>query len=688
VQRTNHPRFALLARVVSLATLCTPGAFAADARNDSLEAVIVTAERIQETPPTEATIQTEKLLDIPGSFGDPLQSVFALPGVLPSSEFGGAPAVRGSGPEDNYFLTDFLPTGYLFHAFGFSIFNENLIRDFGIKNAGFGAPYGRATGAVFDVKLREPRQQPWTTTLDGSFLRVGAMIEGELTDSQALYVSARESTVHLLLKARRDALEDEEDITFDRYPRARDVQAKYSWRIDDANRLSLLVVGAYDATGLNFGETADLALIDPGSAGDAKFEREFLSQALNWHYDDGTNTLRTAIGHLQMSQDLRFGNLGEYSNNDSHRWTARTQFARPLGLSHTIAVGAEYQHAEFEYSTRLRYRSCSRFTPDCEFERGPMTEADDAAVMRSATLFVEDRWQVAPTLTLTLGLRGEHDDYLDETYFEPRLGAAWELDDHWELRAMWGQYHQSPRIAELLPVFGNPELEPIEATHYVLGVTHRLDDTWSWNAEVYYKDLANVVVDVPTDDRYLNAATGKAYGIELMINKNRAPYEPGSHDRFYGWFTLGLAKTERRNALNGTTAVFDYDAPVVANLVVNYRWNRAWDAGLRWTYRSGMPYTPIVGNRENPNFPGYYLPVFGDLNDARAAPYHRLDLRIERQFLGKRLRGSVYLDILNAYARENGGAVHYKPVPNSSTYELEEEDALPLLPSIGVKLIF
>ena len=29
------------------------------------------------------------------------------------------------------------------------------------------------------VASREPRQQPWTTTIDGSFLRVGAMIEGE-----------------------------------------------------------------------------------------------------------------------------------------------------------------------------------------------------------------------------------------------------------------------------------------------------------------------------------------------------------------------------------------------------------------------------------------------------------------------------------------------------------------------------
>jgi hypothetical protein len=681
------------ARAVGLAcAFATVSVVAAESgtssRSDSLEAVIVTGERVRDTPATEPTIQTEKLLDVPGSFGDPLQSVYSLPGVVPTEEIGGAPAVRGSGPEDNYFLTDFLPTGYLFHAFGFSIFNENLIRDFGIKNAGFGARYGRAIGAVFDVNLREPRQQPWTTTLDGSFLRVGAMIEGQLTDSQAIYVSVRESTMHLLLKAREDSIEEEEDISFEEYPRARDLQAKYSWRVNDENRLSVLVVGAYDATGVNFGDTADLALIDPGSAGSAQFERAFTSEALNWQYDDGTNALRTAIGHLRVSQDLRFGSLGEFSNNDADRFTGRTQYERTFADAHGIAAGIEFQRAEFDYSTRVRYRSCSRFSPECDVDRGEMTQANDSAVMDTASVFIEDRWSVLPAVALTVGLRGEYNDYLEESHLQPRLAAQWQMSSNWNAHAHGGLYHQSPRVQEILPVFGNPELEMLESTHYVLGVTHRIDARWSWSIDTYYKDIDHLPVDVPTEQRFVNGASGEAYGAEVMINKNRAPYEPGSSDRFYGWFTLGLAKTRRDNDIANTSAVFDYDVPVVANLVVNYRWNQAWDAGLRWTFHSGMPYTAIVGNRENDDFPGYYLPVYGELNGSRASPYHRLDLRVERQFVGNRLRGSVYLDIINAYARKNGGAVEYKPIPNSSSYELEEDEALPLLPSIGVKLIF
>jgi outer membrane receptor protein involved in Fe transport len=317
-----------------------------------------------------------------------------------------------------------------------------------------------------------------------------------------------------------------------------------------------------------------------------------------------------------------------------------------------------------------------------------MTQANDSAVMDTASAFIEDRWSVLPDIAVTMGLRLDHNDYLSETHLEPRLAAQWDINSTWDAHAQWGRYHQSPRIQEILQVFGNPALDMLEATHYVVGTTHRLDARWSWSVDAYYKDLENLPVDVQTPERFVNGASGAAYGAELMINKNRAPYEPGSSDRFYGWVTLGIAKTRRDNDVANTSAVFDYDVPIVANVVVNYRWNRAWDAGLRWTFHSGMPYTSIVGNRENAEFPGYYLPLYGELNGSRASPYHRLDLRVERQFVGTRLRGSVYLDIINAYARENGGAVEYKPIPNSSSYQLEEEDTLPLLPSIGVKLIF
>jgi hypothetical protein len=662
--------------------------YAADApRNQrELDNVVVIGER--EKQKTEPTVETEKLLKIPGALGDPMQAIYSLPGVVQTQEAGGEPAVRGSGPDDNSFLIDFLPAGNVFHDFGFSIFNENLLRDFGIKTAGFGSRYGKATGAVFDVVLREPRQQPWAYTVDASFLRVGAMAEGQITDSQAMYVSMRESTIHLLLKLRADTIEDEEDISFEEYPRARDFQLKYGWQINEYNRLSFLSIGSQDETEVLLGNESDIALIDPGVAGVAQLQTGFVSGGLNWVYDDGVNRLQTAAGYLDESRKLSSGNGAEFSDTYVDRTTFKSHYDRKLGGAHTIGLGGELQRSDYEYDLFFRYRSCTNFTPDCRVNRGPLTRANETTTIDTVEAFIEDRWQIAAPVALTLGAHAARNDYLDERFIEPRAAAEWQINPRWGVNASWGKYHQLPRIGQMVPVFGNPDLRSIEATHYVLGVKQTVNREWSWNADVYYKDLDNIVVDVTSGEQYLNLATGKAYGAELMVNKNRAPTFESWPDRIYGWLALSLSKSKRLNRVNNIEAVFEYDTPVIANFVANYRITQNWEAGLRWTLRSGLPYTPIVANRENPAFPGFYLPVYGELNSSRASPYHRLDVRIERTLSFGRFKGSVYADLINAYNRQNGGAVTYKPKPNSSEYELEEAESLPLLPSIGIKLTF
>lgn len=655
------------------------GCSVALAADEDLEEVTVTSRRILET--SEPTSQTRKLLDVPGSFGDPLQAIYSLPGVVPTEEAGGAPAVRGSGPQDNAFLVDFLPASYIFHDFGHSIFNENLIREFGLKAAGFGSRYGRATGAVFDVSLRDPRMQRLTTTIDASLLRAGALLEGGIGETQSFYVAARASVIDKLLDAADYQPGEENDISFDQFPKDHDYQAKYLWRLGSHHRVEASALGARDEAAASFGPRSEDALLDPGMTGRASLEREFASQAVRWIFEDERHTLQTAFGHLTESRLNKQGNGAEFLDIDTDEWTLRSQYDYRLSAAHTLGAGVEYQRADYDYGIRVRYRSCSIFTPDCDTDKGELTAANDRQRAATIDAFVEDIWKLAPGMVLTGGVHFAHNDYLDESRAEPRVAAQWQVHPALELRASWGKYHQSPQIDQIVPIFGNPRLEPPAAVHYVLGGTFKPAELWSISTDFYYKELDDVVVDVPEPTMYVNAATGKAHGVELLVNRDRG-------DRWYGWLSLSASKTERRNGLTGESIPFDYDVPVVANLVANYRINAKWDIGLRWNLRSGMPYTPIVGNKPNPDFAGYYLPVYGELNGERAQPYHRLDVRIERKFDYGRVSGSYYLDIINAYARRNGGAVTYEPIAGSSGYRLVEEDSLPFFPSFGVKITF
>jgi hypothetical protein len=655
-----------------------PAVHAAE-QKDELEEVTVTSRRITRT--SEPTAQTLKLLDVPGSFGDPLQAIYSLPGVVPTEEAGGAPAVRGSGPEDNAFLVDFLPASYIFHDFGHSIFNENLIREFGLKAAGFGSRYGRATGAVFDVSLRDPRVQPLTTTIDASLLRAGALLEGAIGDTQSFYVAARASVIDKLLDAANYEPDEEDDISFDQFPKDHDYQAKYLWRLGSHHRLEASAIGARDEAAATLGARSDEALLDPGLTGRASIERQFASQAVRWIFEDKNQKLQTAFGHLRESRLNKQGDGAEFLDIDTDEWTFRSQYDYRISTTHTLGAGVEYQRSMYDYRILVRYRSCTVFSPDCETDKGELTQADDQQRIETADAFLEDLWTIAPGIFLTSGVHFARNEYLDESHAEPRIATQWQVNPALELHASWGKYHQLPQIGQIVPVFGNRQLQSPEAVHYVLGGEYRPAELWSITADLYYKELDKVVVDVPAPTLYVNAATGKAYGAELLVNRDLG-------DRWSGWLSLSASKTERRNGLTGESIPFDYDVPVVANLVLNYRFNANWEGGLRWNLRSGMPYTPIVGNKANPDYPGYYLPVYGELNSERAQPYHRLDLRIARKFNYGRLTGSYYLDIINAYARKNGGAVSYEAIAGSSDYRLVEQESLPFFPSFGVKITF
>lgn len=650
-----------------------------DPSDGVIEEVTVDARRLPATREESGT-STPKLLKVPGAFGDPLQAIYSLPGVVATEEGGGAPAVRGSGPDDNTFLIDFLPAGYIFHDFGHSIFNENLISEFGLKAAGFGARYGRATGAVFDVKLRQPRADRLTTTIDASLLRAGGLLEGRISDDQAFYVAARTSVIDKILDEADYEEDDEDDLNIDQFPQDSDFQAKYAWDIDAHNQLTFMALGAADKAKVTLGRTSDEALIDPGSTGQASIDTGFVSQGVRWVYRDELNTLQTAVGNLQRSRHDRRGNLGEFLNLDVDEWTARSHYERRLTSYNTLAIGVEYQRSQYEYATRIRFRSCTIFSPDCGTDLGEMTETQSGQEIVAKDAFIEDIWSLTRDLTLTAGMRYSRNEYLRETHVEPRLSAQWQLTLNWDVHAAWGKYHQLPNFDQIVPLYGNPQLLSPRTTHYVLGVGRKLG-VWSVNADVYYKDLDRAVVDVTDPRNYVNDATGKAYGAEVLINRDAL-------GRWYGWLSLSLSKTERLNGLTGQTTAFDYDAPAVDTLVMNYRINRRWEAGARWTFRSGMPYTPIIGNKPNPDYPGHYLPVYGALNSERASPYHRLDLRFERKFGGSRVQGSYYVDIINVYASKNGGAVTYEAIDGSTDYKLKESEGLPFFPSIGVKITF
>jgi len=357
----------------------------------------------------------------------------------------------------------------VFHDLGQSIFNEHLIRDFGLHAAGFGPEYDQATGAVFDVALRDPRNQPLATTLDLSFLRTGFLLEGGLGEKHAFYIAGRQSLIHLLLKAFEDDIEEDDDIKINRQPKWHDYQGKYTWTPNDNNRISLLAIGSDDGVSVSFGSRSEEALLDPGSIGRANLDTKFQSQSLLWDFDNGTNSARLGLGRLVEKTEQQIGDGLDRIKLETTGWTARGEVRHELNEKHAIRVGGEARRRTYDYDLSFRYTSCTRFDPSCEEPTGEVLTLADEQRVDTYAGFAQYDWQITPALQLSPGVRYSHNNYLDKSHTQPRISLSYQATDELTFTSSYGRYHQLPFIAEFAPEIGNPDIEAPEATHYVAG---------------------------------------------------------------------------------------------------------------------------------------------------------------------------------------------------------------------------
>ena len=662
---------------------------------DNIERINITYKRSNIT--AQITEYAEKLVEMPGAMGDPLQAIFALPGVVAAGGSMAEPAVRGSSPQDNMFEVDFMPAGYIFHDFGTSIFNRHLIQDFQLISAGYGTGYSNATGAVFDVSLRSPRHQSIKTTVDFSLFNTGFFIEGEVSENSAFYLSGRKSNLPLFFSTGEEETDDDGEltgVTINNPPDDYDVQGKYTWDINANNVLSLSFTKAHDSAGANFNQRAEIALKSPEFQGDAKFTRSFDSQNLLWdHYADNYQ-LKLGIGVLNSKELLSYGRQqgkqgGYYIDENSTQYTYKVRLNYAINERNQLIVDTAYFDltSNFDYDT-FQY-ICTDLDPDCDVNKREQIKGKISADLDSYFVGLNYVTHLTQTLQAEFGVQWQHSKYSDETFIQPRLALNYFVGDDSTISLKYGEYNRLQDVGDILPQIGNPQLKSQTSKHMTLGFAQELSDEWSWSIEGYYKTMDDLplALDENQPDAellYSNDVTGTAYGVDLLLNKNKT-------ENWYGWLSLSYANSERTNERTNITRDFYADTPLVLNAVYQYQFSERWNGGFNFTARSGQAYTPITGVRENPDYHERYLPIYGEAFSKRYDIYHRLDIRFERQtdFFG--LDAKLVLEVMNVLAVKNVSNIDldYKNVHSTSDLIIEEEeDDFGMRPSIGFSVSF
>ena len=613
----------------------------------TLQEIVVTADR-NPNRVSKTVIKGEEMRQVAGSSGDPLKSLSSLPGVATSNSGGSAPAIRGSGPGDNFYYADDIPVGKVFHFGGLSVFNGDLIDNFNLYSASFAPYYDNVTGAILDIALRKPRTDRLGAKINISLTGADFLVEGPASTDQSFYFAARRSYFDLLIRSISTR-----GVTI-QIPNYWDYQGKYIWNINADTRLSAHITGSADTLKLEVPSDSDLAKRQPDLAGSLSSMDSSQTQALvlDSRLTSNINN-KVVFGHRIGISEASIGSAGRaYIVTNTN--FIREKISFPVTDNHELTLATNASNTEVGLDLTFKNTNCTQFNTGCDISTAPTVQLKDIFISTFYDASAQERWRIFPTLTLIGGLRYSRDNYLNQSYTEPRVGMEWNWTEETLLSAGWGRHNQQPNGQQIAPGFGNTQLTHIRADHSVVGISQKMNIDWSWKAEAYYKRLSDLVVGVNDPAiNYVNGASGAAWGTELLIKKEET-------DKLSGWLALTLARSERRNDLTGESFRFEYDQPINTSLVANYKLTQEWSVGGKWTYTSGRPYTPIVGTNGTYS-DGRPKPVYDGINSGTLPDYHRLDLRIDRHLLYDTWKLNAYFELNNVYQRQNIVGYDYGP---------------------------
>jgi len=687
-------------------------------------------ERIRfetEAGTTTRVLTGDEIKTLPGlGEADVLRAVEVLPGVISTSDFSSAFNVRGGSSDQNLILLDGFPIFNPFHLGGlFSVFNSDVIARAELLSGGFGAEYGGRVSSVLTVET-EAGDTAFGGDVGVSVLATRLALHSALPGAvpRALggergtwFISGRRSYFDALLRPVTD------------FPyHLTDLQAGAVMETAGGGRLQL--------TGYLGEDVLDLSGFDPPGEDD---EGSVLRVRWNWGNDvagvrwtqplAGRWVAETRLGFSRYAESVRFPDFSDTRfGSRIEELALRSHLTREVSGALTLQAGGEV--------SRMRARNHADAGGTRFFGR-----ADEGWFGAG---YGQVRWQPSPAWIVEPGLRvdvvrgnagacasGAAAPSPDPlvvprrpnrtcVLLSPRAAVKRFLGANRDaaVKLAAGRYVQLLHSLrdENLPVsndtwvLADESVPPVVSDQVQLGIEKYWGERWYASAEAYYRSYRGVtdfnVADDPNDPGDdLLVGEGDSYGLDLMVRRTAG--------RVTGWATVSLLRAERSfpdplaAGIDGVPQEVTFppvfDRRVDVDLVLQYRLPGELEAGARWNYGSGTPFTrpaaQVVGFETDIANGGYRLPrplgddpdvplyvVLSDRNQQRYPAYHRLDLTLRRPY--RRAWGTFtpYLQVLNVYNQRN--VLFYFYNFDESPPRRSGISMFPLLPSIGIEASF
>ena len=555
-------------------------------------------------------VSGEEARQLPGASGDPMRVLGSLPGVAQIAWPAALYVVRGANPGNTGFFLDGIRVPELFHlGLELSVIHPYLIDGVDFYPGGAPANYGPYVSGIMAARTVAPPADRVHASADVTVFDAGGIMTAPWDGGRGtVLVAARYSYTGALFSALQAD-------TILRY-------GDYQLRVDHplaGGQATLFAFGALDDVGwTNLGSTQEYGAL------------QFHRLDLRWRRAIGGGRLLIGVtGGADWANSTLFDSAIKVR---ALSVMPRAIYTRPLSTSVDLEIGASADAQEFATRVPLFQNRQS----DLGRSRQALSQAAYATVM----IHAGDRLVISP------GLRADlfSEEGTQALFVEPRLDVLLKVSDTLSFRVDGGRYAQMPSLPVSVPgfeAFGLADYGAQTSLGGSLGFEKRLPGRLTLGVTGYYQklrltDVRNIDLNpngqTPTDEDFLVARDGRAYGAELLLRLADTGRGTG---RFFGWLAYTLSWSLRYDD-NGVLGRSDWDERHILNLVAGSRLGRDYTVGLRFHLNTGRWAPVIDGGGIYQQLPAYY----------------QIDLRAERRFIFDRFVMDVYADLANV-TRDN-----------------------------------
>lgn len=619
----------------------------------SLKEVKISSEKVANVRSVEmgvARLDIKSIKQIPAVFGeaDVLRVVLTLPGVQSVGEASTGFNVRGGSADQNLILLNDATIYNPSHFFGFfSAFDPDIIQDVQLFKSSIPEKFGGRLSSVLDITEREGNKKKFTGSAGIGLITSRFNIEGPLDSNKTSFIfGARATYADWLLKALPKAYANSGASFYD-------INFNLSHQVNNKNNLYLTTYISNDGFKLN---------------SDTNYKYGNRNVSLKWKHNFSNKLYSVITGGYDYYQ---YSITSTANKVDAYRFdynigqiNFKTNFNYYLNPKHTITFGLNSIRYNINPGSNLPAGSSSAVAALII----PTEQALESA------LYVGDKFDISPDLSLSAGLRYSLYNYLGphsvnnypanepktvnnvvnstaygngsfiKTYGGPevRVSARYSITDEFSVKAAYNtlrQYlHLLSNTTAISPTdiwkLSDPNIKPQFGDQVSLGLYKNFQsNTIETSVEVYYKHLNNyldyrsgaTLVLNPHIETDVLPTNGKAYGAEFLIKK--------STGQLNGWLSYTYSRTFLRQnnpnigplINNGDYYPANYDKPHSFNFIGNYRFTHRYSFSLNAVYSTGRPITYPIATY---NYDGSERILYSQRNQYRIPDYFRTDLSI------------------------------------------------------------